>query len=194
MPHALIEESGRRRAEQIAQGVGTPLSGTALKGIAGPFFSSMVHDINLVRGLVDAMGLATGAVEGAAVFADGEGALGTIRLQPGDALWSVFHLAVPKLADYTEKVTLFFDHRIFELRFPSPYLNHQPTELIEKRSDGLHLETVVHRPSYGEAFVEELKAWHAAITEAAPVENRVEDARADVALLSALGRKAFGVA
>ena len=93
----------------------------------------------LVHGLLEAMGLATGEIAGAAVFADGAGAQGLIRLTPGAALWSIFHLAVPKLADYFEKVTLFFDDRIFELRFPSPYLNHLPTELIEKRSDGLHL-------------------------------------------------------
>ncbi len=189
---ASIEEVARRRAEQSARAIGRPLSGTELKGFAGPLCSSMVHDINLVRGLLDAMGLATGDVAGCTVFADGAGAHGTIRLTPGDGLWSVFHLAVPKLADYHEKVTLFFDGRIFELRFPSPYLNHHPTELIEKRSDEHHLETVLHRPSYREAFVEELRAWHASIADGAPVTNSVEDARADMALLGALGRKAFG--
>jgi len=87
-------------------------------------------------------------------------------------------------------VTLFFDDRIYELRFPSPYLNHQPTELIEKRSEGLHLETVNHHLSYREAFVEELNAWHAAIVDGAEVVKTVEQARADMALLAAIGRKA----
>jgi predicted dehydrogenase len=186
-----IDEVAKRRAEQTARAIGRPLSPLELKGFTVPFCSSSVHDVNAVHGLLDAMGLKTGEIAGSAVFADGAGAQGLIRLTPGTALWSVFHLAVPKLADYFEKITLFFDDRIFELRFPSPYLNHQPTELDEKRSDGLHLETVLHRPSYREAFVEELRSWHASIAEGARAMNPVEEARTDMALLAALGRKAF---
>jgi predicted dehydrogenase len=193
VPKVQIEDVARRRSEQTARAIGRPLTLLELKGFTGPFCSSSVHDINAVHGLLDAMGLMTGEIAGSAVFADGAGAQGLIRLTPGDALWSVFHLAVPKLADYFEKITLFFDDRIYELRFPSPYLNHLPTELIEKRSDGLHLQTVLHRPSYREAFVEELRAWHASIMDGARVMNPVEDARADMALLGALGKKAFGV-
>ena len=94
------------------------------------------------------MGLATGEIAGAAIFADGVGAQASDpalprRLRSGRSSTS----RCPKLADYREKVTLFFDDRIFELRFPSPYLNHQPTELIEKRSEGLHLQTIV-APSF----------------------------------------------
>ncbi len=189
---SVIQEGGRRRSEQTARAIGRPLTGAEEKGFTGPLCSSMVHDINVVHYLLEAMGLATGEVAGAAIFADGAGAEGMVRLTPGNALWSVFHLAVPKLADYFEKVTLFFDDRIYELRFPSPYLNHQPTELIEKRSEGLHLQTVLHRPSYREAFVEELRAWHTAIVDKARVVNTVEHARTDMALLGAIGRKAFG--
>jgi predicted dehydrogenase len=192
VPAALIEEGRRRRSEQITRAAGRTLTGSELKGFSNPLFSSMVHDVNLVRGLLDAMGLAIGEIAGAAIFADGAGAQGLIRLTPGVALWSVFHLAVPKLADYNEKVALFFDDSIFELRFPAPYLNHQPTELIEKRSEGRHLQTIHHRPSYREAFVEELKTWHAAIVNGTPVINTLEDARADLALLGAIGRKAIG--
>ena len=193
VPPAQIEDVAKRRTEQTARAISRPLSGAELKGFTGPLCSSMVHDINAVHGLLEAMDLATGEIAGAAVFADGAGAQGLIRLSPGGALWSVFHLTVPKLADYFEKVTLFFDDRIFELRFPSPYLNHLPTELIEKRSDGLHLETILHRHSYREAFVEELRAFHTSIVDGARVLNPVEDARADMALLGAIGRKAFGV-
>jgi predicted dehydrogenase len=115
-----------------------------------------------------------------------------VRLSPGDGLWTVSHVAVPKLSDYSERVSLFFDDRIYELDFPSPYLNHQPTRLTEKRSDGHHARRVDHRPSYAEGFVEELKAWWRAVVEGAPVENPVEDARRDMELLGAFGRKAIG--
>jgi len=101
------------------------------------------------------------------------------------------HVAVPDLADYLERVSLWFDDRILDLQFPAPYLNHQPTLLLEKRSDGHHARTIHHRPSYAEAFVEELKGWWRAIVEGAPVRNTLEAARRDLALLATLGRHAL---
>jgi hypothetical protein len=149
---ALVEEGRSRRAEQVGRVIGRPLAPPEVKGIAGPYFSSMVHDVNLVHGLLDVMEVATGDVAGAAVFAGSEGGQGTIRLS-GDRLWTVFHLAVPKLADYLERVSLYFDDRIYILEFPSPYLNHQQTALYEKRSNEHHAEIILHRASYAEAFV-----------------------------------------
>jgi predicted dehydrogenase len=137
------------------------------------------------------MGLKTGDVIGAAWFANSAGGHASVRLKAGDAVWSMAHVAVPKLADYLERISLWFDDRILELEFPAPYLNHQPTLLIEKRSDGQQARTIQRRPSYAEAFVEELKGWWRAITEGEPVRNTLEAARRDLALLAALGRKAL---
>ena len=126
---ALIEENRAPARRADCSRRWAALSPGRAQGLLRPaFLLALVHDVNLVHGLLDAMGLATGRVAGAAIFADGVGAQALIRLAPGIALWSIFHLAVPKLADYREKVTLFFDDRIYELRFPSPYLNHQPTD------------------------------------------------------------------
>src|SRR5262245_15394039 len=116
VPKADIDGVARKRAEQTARAIGRPLTPLELKGFTGPFCSSSVHDVNAVHGLLEAMGLSTGEIAGSTVFADGAGAQALIRLTPGAALWSVFHLAVPKLADYFEKITLFFDDRIYELR------------------------------------------------------------------------------
>jgi predicted dehydrogenase len=187
-----IEDARQARAAQIARALGAAPSAIQLRGFAGPYCSSLVHDVNLVHGLLDAMELSTGDVIGAAWFADGAGGHGAVRLPPGEAVWTMAHVAVPALADYLERVSLWFDDHIYELRFPSPYLNHQPTLLIEKRSDGQHARTILHRPSYAEAFELELKAWWNAIVGDAPVRNTVEAARRDLALLAALGRRAMG--
>jgi len=189
----LIAEGQKRRADQIARALGRPATPAEIKGFAGPYCSSMVHDVNLVHGLLDAMGVGTGEVTGAAVYAGGAGGHGAVRLTPHDGLWSVFHLAVPNLADYLERVTLYFNDRIYELEFPSPYLNHQQTRLIERRSTGHHAETILHRASYKEAFVEELRAFAAAVAGEAPPENPVEDAVRDMTLLGKFGRRAFGI-
>ena len=66
------------------------------------------------------MGLATGTVASATLFAGSEAGHATVRLAPGAALWSMSHVAVPRLADYLERVSLYFDDRIYELHFPSP--------------------------------------------------------------------------
>ena len=137
------------------------------------------------------MEVTPGEIAGAAIFAGGEGGQGTVRLS-GDRLWTVFHLAVPKVADYVERVSLFFDDRIYVLEFPSPYLNHQQTALYEKRSSDHHAETILHRASYGEAFVDELRDWWKAIAEGATVSNTLEQARRDLVLLGKLARKALG--
>ena len=81
-----------------------------------------------------------------------------------------------------------FDDSALELEFPSPYLNHQPTRLTVKTAKGhaLHVEDI--RAGYEEAFVEELKGFHAAITEGAAVRNTAEQAARDMDLLCALAR------
>jgi predicted dehydrogenase len=192
VPSELIADAKDRMFEQISAVLGRDPAPLALKGYAKPFCSSLVHDVNLVHGLLDSMGLATGEVAGAAFFTKSEGGQAAVRLKPGGALWSMSHVAVPHLADYLERVSLFFDDRIFELQFPSPYLNHQPTRLIEKVSEGHHAQAILHRASYLEPFVEELKAWWRAIVEGTPVENSLEEAKRDVALLAAMGRVAAG--
>ena len=79
-----------------------------------------------------------------------------------------------------------------ELTFPSPYLRHLPTRLtLRRRGDGQALETTEFRASYEEAFREELRAFHAAATGAAPVDTPVEQARRDVELLISAFRKAM---
>jgi hypothetical protein len=48
------------------------------------------------------------------------------------------------------------------------------------------------RPGYGEAFVEELRGFHAAIVDGAPVVNRPEHAARDMALIIGLTRHFMG--
>jgi predicted dehydrogenase len=103
------------------------------------------------------------------------------------------HLNLPGVADYTERVTVYCTDRIGEVVFPSPYLRHLPTRLTVKRSEGATgLTTTEIRASYEEAFRSELRGFHAAICDGAPVRTTAEDARADVALLVSAFRKAGG--
>ena len=135
------------------------------------------------------LGVPDGEVVGAQLFAGGDGGLGTVRLLDGRAVWSMTHLTVPALADYTERIALYFDHALLELVFPSPWLNHQPTRLAIRRSDWSRAA----RPRRsGRASRKPTSAsWRAsgrAVVEGAPVRNSFEDARRDQKLLCALRR------
>lgn len=175
---------------QVRAALGRAPDATRHRGFVGAFCSSLVHDVNLVHGLLDRMRVPDGEPASAQIFAGGDGGSAQVRLRDGRALWNMVHLAVPKLAAYRERVALHFDDRIIELVFPSPYLNHFPTELIVQSSRGLQAETRHVRPSYREAFIRELEAFWASAVESAPVRNTVEHARRDMALISALAKLA----
>lgn len=191
VPAELLAENGRKRADQIAAALGFAPSSDGVKGFAGPLCSSLVHDVNLVNGALAALNLSIGSPTAAALHNGDSGVAAIARVTSGGAPVTMSWHAVPKLAHYSERLTFTFDDAVFELRFPSPYLNHQPTELIERRSTGLAYRETLHRPSYAEAFVEEMRAFHAAVASQGPVLNTVEDAGADMTLLAGLGKLAL---
>lgn len=185
---ALITAVDGKRRDQVKKAVGRVLEGESYRGFCGPYASSLVHDVNAVHGLLDALNVPDGEVAGAQIFANGEGGQGSVRLLGGQALWTMSHLAVPKLPDYRERITLYFDDASLELEFPSPYLNHQATRLTIKTGDDHVLERRNIHAGFAEAFLEELKGFWSAIREGSPVRNTAEHAARDMALLTGLAR------
>ena len=190
LPAAQAEALRLLQREQVARAVSRPLVGTLYQGFVAAYCSALVHDVNAVHGLLDALGVPDGEVVGAQLFAGGDGGLGTVRLQGGKAVWNMTHLTVPGLAHYSERIALYLDDALIELIFPSPWLNHQPTRLVVRRSDGEVLDTVETRSSFAEAFVRELEGFWSSVVEGAPPRNGFEDARRDQRLLCALAEKA----
>jgi predicted dehydrogenase len=184
----LITAAATKQRAQVARAVSGLTRPDDYKGFTGAYCSSIVHDVNAVHGLLDALGIADGQIVGAQLFAGGGGGQGAVRLLNGQALWNMVHLAVPQLADYRERIALYFDDATLELEFPSPYLNHQPTRLTIRKSDGHVLTAADIRTGYEEAFVEELKGFWSAIVEGAPVRNSAEHARRDMKLLADLAK------
>jgi predicted dehydrogenase len=191
VPAELIEDARIRREQQVKRATGRILSGAELWGFTNSYCSSLIHDINAVHGLLDEMGLGTGEVVGAAFFAGGDGGHGSVRLTGRDALWQMTHLFVPKIADYHERISLYFDDAAYDLTFPSPYLVHFPTRLTVARSEGLVWQKTEYRASYEEAFIRELQAFWRCVTRGEPVRNTVEAARRDLALAARLAEAAL---
>lgn len=190
VPAALRTATAARRDGQIRAALGFAPSSDVARGFAGTLSSSLVHDVNAVHGLLDALGVEDVAPRSATFFGGGDGGQATVALDGGRALWTMAYCQVPALADYSERIALYFDDAVVELCFPSPYLNHQATRLISRRSDGLALTTEDVRVSYREAFVEELRAFAGAVTSGRAVANTAEEARRDAELLVALARLA----
>ncbi len=172
--------------EQVARAVNVPLDETAYRGFCAAYASSIVHDVNAVHGILDVLGTTIDGITGAALFAGGTGGQGAVGLNGGAALWTMSHLTNPTLPHYSERITLTFEGSALELEFPSPWLNHAPTRLTERRGHGLALESRDIRTGYEEAFIEELKGFHRAVTQGAPVRNTAEQAARDMTLLAGL--------
>lgn len=188
VPPGLIAEALAKQRLQVARAVAGLTDPTDYQGYVGAYCSSIVHDVNAVHGLLDALGVPEGEIAGAQLFAKGDGGQGAVRLLGGQALWNMVHLTVPKFAEYRERITLYFDEGALELEFPSPWLNHQPTRLTVRTSDAHVLATQDIRIGYEEAFIEELKGFWSAIVEGVPVRNTAEHARRDMKLLAGLAR------
>lgn len=190
VPPALIEATGERRRAQVEAALGFKPSPVLARGFAASYCSALVHDVNAVHGLLDVMGLAAGAVRGAAIFAGGVGSQGTVDLRDGAALWTMTHVEIPGVADYRERITLYFEDEIVELVFPAPYLNHHPTRLTVRRTAHGDLEQLDIRSGFREPFVLELESFWSAVVEGTPQRNTIADARRDQALLVELARAA----
>ena len=184
----VIAAAQAKQKEQVGRAVAAPLDAASYRGFTGAYCSSLVHDVNVVHGLLDGLGVPAGEIAGAHLFANGDGGQGAVRLLGGKALWNMVHLKVPSLADYREHITFYFDDAVLELEFPSPWLNHQPTRLTIKKSVGHILASEDVRTGFEEAFIEELKGFWSAIVEGKPVRNTAEQARRDMGLLGGLAQ------
>jgi predicted dehydrogenase len=141
-----------------------------------------------VHGILDALAVAAGNVVGANFFAGGSGGQGSVSLLGGQALWTMSHLSVTAVPYYSERISLHFDDCDFELEFPSPYLNHQPTRFTMRKGENEKLVTEHIHAGYSEAFVEELIGFWSAIVDGTPVRNTAEHAARDMALLGSMAK------
>jgi predicted dehydrogenase len=191
VPEELIDETRRGGREAVGMVLGGEPDPQQTRAFEA-FLSSLVHDVSLAHHLLHSLGIRPPLpLADAAWFDRGRGVSLDWTL-PGDGRAHLEHLNLPGVNDYRERVTAYCRDRIVELIFPAPYLRHQPTRLIERRSDGTvtGLETLEIQVSHEEAFRNELRAFHASITQGLPVLATVEAARDDLAALFAAFRLA----
>jgi len=184
VPRALIDDTRRRGADAVREALGAEPDAAQSRAFEA-YLGSLVHDVSLAHHLLGSLGIAVPRPIADAGYFDAGRGVSLDWLLPDDGRAHLEHLNLPGVADYRERVTAYCRDRILELTFPSPYLRHFPTRLVERRSDGTvaGLETIDYRVSYEEAFRNELRAFHASITAGVPIRATVEGARNDLAAL-----------
>ena len=170
----------RLRADQdqlIREAIGefTPLE---RRVFAGNLLSTLVHDVNVLRGLSGD----PDEVLFTDVWAAGESMLTVLRYPSGVRATMALHY-LPDLADYRETVAYYGRAERVILTFPSPFFRNAPTGILVEGME--HGMATVKRvtASMTEAFKEELVHFAECVRTGARPDTTPEEAKGDVALL-----------
>jgi len=109
---------------------------------------------------------------------------------PGDARCVMTWINLPVLRNYSMELAFYSPTDRVTLRYPSPFLRHEPTSLVvEGTEDGAYRETSV-TVSYQEAFRRELEHFHACVVENRAPLTSGHEGRQDLVVLQAIARAA----
>jgi predicted dehydrogenase len=164
---------------------GAPVPG-ADRLLSDAFMGALVHDVNAVHGMLDALGVAYDE----ALVVDGFGhpeatlAGGTTVLR-GGLRWSMAWASLPHAGTFEERIELLGSRGVRRLEFPAPYLRQSPTAYTWVRRDRGGCVQRTFR-SWRESYARQLQHFHACAAEGATCRTPPEQARADIALLAAL--------
>jgi predicted dehydrogenase len=182
VPAEVVEESRTLEREQLEEAVGRA-DPDAITAFSDGYLGSLVHDVNLVQGALERMGIANpGPVADAAWWAGGRALTGSVQLPEG-VRWDNAWIQLMNQRDYRETVALFFADSISTLEFPSPWLRQSPTRYERSGGDGA-ARVATSFESAEEAFVRELVHFHDCIRSGAACRTPPEQARVDIALLT----------
>ena len=181
VPAAVRRAGAADEARQVEQAVGRGDPET-VRAFSYTFLACLVHDVNLVHGALDALGLdaPAEAVAGSA-GAGGDAAAGTLRL-PGGGVWQISWALLRRLMHFEERVTLLFDDGVHELRFPMPYDPALPAvHRVVDAPDGAHRDRGAEHVT--DSYAAELSAFHSGVRAGAPNRTPPEQSIRDLALL-----------
>jgi predicted dehydrogenase len=186
VPEPVLDAGRAAATEQVRRAVGAD-DQLAVRVYGDIFLGALIHDVNLVHGALDRLG-APGGVEpvGAASWADGDAASFTARLA-GGGTWHSSFLMLRGLMDFRERASLYFEDAVHELEFPSPYWPDAPRlHRVSGVRDGRHAVRVDEHAA--DAYVAELRHFHACVVDGAECRTPPEQALRDIELLRELYR------
>jgi predicted dehydrogenase len=152
---------------------------------ADPFsdvlLGALVHDVNLVHGMLDRLGIEV--VRVADAIAGPAGAAATVELT-GGARWSMAWLLEPGAGEFTEELVACTSAGVHRLSFPAPYQRPSAARHVHTSATGSGRWTAAATRGYADAYTRQLEHFHACVTAGAPCRTPVAQARRDIALLT----------
>jgi predicted dehydrogenase len=180
VPSPVADAVRRGTAEQVAEAVDTDAP-EAVAAFSDVFLGALVHDVNLVHGLL--------ADERRARVHDaaGDAVSASALVELGDgARWAMAWLLEPSAGAFSEELVACTGAGLHRLTFPAPY---------QRPSAATHQHTAATAPGtwrtrttsgYADAYVRQLEHFHACVTTGAPCRTPAADARRDLELLTAI--------
>jgi predicted dehydrogenase len=182
MPAEVVEATRRAEAEQVEAAVGSGAP-DVVQAFSESFLGSLVHDVNLVHGLLERMGEPLPAqIVAGDWWNEGRAVTGAIRLASG-ARWDSAWIQLLDTHEYRESVTFLFAESVRSLTFPSPWLKQSPTVYRRSERNGTANDVRVAE-FYGESFARELDHFHRCVTEGEECRTPPEQARLDIEVLT----------
>jgi predicted dehydrogenase len=184
-----VLESGREAMRaQVREAVGAD-SPEVVTAFEGAFLGSLVHDVNVVHGLLERLGepLPARVIDGD-WWNGGQAVTGSVRLANG-ARWDSAWIQLLDVYEYRESVTFYFAEEVHSLAFPSPWLKQSPTRYEASRvRDGARAVELFE--SYEESFARELAHFHDCVVNGAECRTPPAQARLDMDVLTQMFLKA----
>jgi predicted dehydrogenase len=182
VPTDVIDATKQAEAEQVEAAVGDR-SPAAVFAFSDAYLGSMVHDVNVVHGLLERLGEPLPArVVGAAWWNEGRAITGSVELANG-ARWDSAWIQLLDIREYQEHVALYFRDSLRQLTFPSPWLKQAPTRYERSEADDVNRVVRVFE-SHREAFVQELIHFYDCIIHGIESRAPPEQARVDMDVLT----------
>ncbi|HXT35252.1 MAG TPA: Gfo/Idh/MocA family oxidoreductase [Chloroflexota bacterium] len=167
----------------LTEALGADASPRIRRLYADVLLDTLVHEVNAMRGLLGE----PEEVTSADAWMGTEGLTAVFRY-PGDARCVMTWVNLPSLRNYSMELAFYSPAERVTLRYPSPFLRHEPTSLVVEGTDaGAHCETAI-TVSYQEAFKRELEHFHACVVEDRVPLTSGPEGRQDLVVLLAIAR------
>lgn len=162
LPSVEQERIERLQIDQVEAVVGSATPHEAWV-FAHVYLACLVHDVNLVHGVLEALGEPLPTVaRSSSTWASVNAVAGAFELSNG-ALWNCAWMLLPQMEEFRETATLYFDDAVLGLEFPAPYLRNVPTRLVRRQRRANVYRTEEH-DFYSSSYVRELEHFSACIT------------------------------
>ena len=179
---SVIAATKQAEVDQVREAV-ADASSEAVFAFSDAYLGSMVHDVNVVHGLLEQLGEPLPArVVDAAWWNGGRAITGSLQLANG-ARWDNAWIQLLDIREYQEQVVLYFRDSLRQLTFPSPWLRQAPTRYERSEADELDRSVRLFE-SHRESFVRELEHFHDCVTNGAECRTPPEQARLDIEVLT----------